>query len=310
MTRQVDQPRGRVRSAASGARSATAAALARQPGGKLLRNRIFLGVLFVAVSVALLGLVLILIDALLRGRSLLSLELVLNTPGDDPLGYRPAILGTLQLVGFMILIVVPIGVGGAVYLEEFANKERWWNRLIELNIQNLAAVPSIVYGMLGLAFLARGPIGMGRLVVVGSMTLALLVLPLVIIASRESIRAVPPSIREGSLALGATQWQTIWHQVLPAAVPGILTGVILAVSRAVGEAAALLMLGAATFVTFDPEPFREGWTALPVQIFEYATRAQPEFKVLAAAGVIVMLGVVLLVNSVAIWLRNRYEQKW
>jgi phosphate transport system permease protein len=143
------------------------------------------------------------------------------------------------------------------------------------------------------------------------MTLALLVLPTVIIAAREAIRAVPPSIREGSLALGATQWQTIRRQVLPAAVPGILTGVILAISRAIGEAAPLLLLGAATFVTFNPQPFDDaGWTALPVQIFQYAARPQPEIRELAAAGIILMLAVLLLMNSVAIWLRNRYEQSW
>jgi phosphate transport system permease protein len=301
----------RARTAANGARSATLAALQRQPGGHVLRNRIFLGALFVAISVALLGLTLILIDAFLKGRGALSPSLLTNTPGDDPIGYRPAILGSTYLIGFMVLMVVPLGVGAAVYLEEYANRNRWWNRAVEVNIQNLAAVPSIIYGILGLAFIVRGPLDLGFLLVAGSMTLALLVLPMVIIASREAIRAVPPSIREGSLALGATQWQTIWRQVLPAAVPGILTGVILAVSRAVGEAAALLLLAGAVFVTFNPEPFRDvGWTALPIQIFNWATRPQEEMRELAAAGIIVMLGVLLLMNSLAIWLRNRYEQKW
>jgi phosphate transport system permease protein len=207
---------------------------------------------------------------------------------------------------------VPLGVGAALYLEEYASKQRWWNRLIEVNIQNLAAVPSIVYGILGLAFIVRGPLDLGFMLFAGSLTLTLLVLPTVIIASREAIRAVPPSIREGSLALGATQWQTIRHQVLPAAIPGILTGVILAISRAIGEAAPLLLLGAATFVTFDPQPFNAdtGWTALPVQIFQLAVRPQEEIREVAAAGIIVMLAVLLLMNSFAIWLRNRYEQKW
>jgi len=304
---------GRVRFAADGARAATLASLHRQPGGEVLRNRIFAGLLVAAVSIALLGLALILIDALLEGRGRLSLDLITGSTSSDAdkAGFQQSILGTLYLIGFVILMVVPLGVGAAIYLEEYADKGRWWNRLIEVNIQNLAAVPAIIYGILGLAFIVRGPLGLGFILITGSMTLALLVLPTVIIASREVIRAVPPSIREGALALGATEWQTIRRQVLPAAVPGILTGVILAISRAVGEAAPLLLLGAATFVTFNPEPFADtGWTALPVQIFQYAARPQEDIRELAAAGIILMLAVLLLMNSFAIWLRNRYEQRW
>jgi phosphate transport system permease protein len=304
---------GRVRFATEGARKATLGALDRQPGGHALRNRMFVGALFAAVSVALMGLALILIDAFLEGRWSLSLGLITDSTSNDAsqAGFQQAILGTIYLIAFVILMVVPLGIGAAVYLEEYANKERWWNRLIEVNIQNLAAVPSIIYGILGLAFIIRGPLDLGFILFTGSMTLALLVLPMVIIASREAIRAVPPSIREGSLALGATQWQTTSRQVLPAAVPGILTGVILAISRAIGEAAPLLLLGAATFVTFNPEPFADtGWTALPVQIFEYAKRPQEDLREVAAAGIILMLGVLLLMNSFAIWLRNRYEQRW
>ncbi len=303
----------RTKAAAAGARSATLASLGRQPGGELLRNRIFAGFLFVAVGVALVGLALILIDAFLEGKGKLSLDLITGSTSSDPdgAGFQQAIFGTIWLIGFVVLLVVPLGVGAAIYLEEYANKERWWNRLIEINIQNLAAVPAIIYGILGLAFIVRGPLDLGFILFSGSMTLALLVLPTVIIAAREAVRAVPPSIREGSLALGATQWQTIRRQVLPAAVPGILTGVILAISRAIGEAAPLLLLGAATFVTFNPEPFADaGWTALPVQIFQYAARPQPEIRELAAAGIILMLAVLLVMNSLAIWLRNRYEQRW
>jgi phosphate transport system permease protein len=303
----------RTRSAAEGARSATLATLDRQPGKELLKNRIFVGFLFLAVSIALIGLALILIDAFDEGKGKLSLDLITGSTSNDPdnAGFKQAILGTIWLIGFVILMVVPLGVGAAIYLEEYANNERWWNRLIETNIQNLAAVPAIIYGILGLAFIVRGPLDLGFILVAGSMTLSLLVLPTVIIAAREAIRAVPPSIREGSLALGATQWQTIRRQVLPAAVPGILTGVILAISRAIGEAAPLLLLGAATFVTFNPQPFDDaGWTALPVQIFQYAARPQPEIRELAAAGIILMLAVLLLMNSFAIWLRNRYEQRW
>jgi len=313
MSSDIERTSGRARLAAGGARSATLGALGRQPGSQVLRNRIFFGLIVVALSIALLGLALVLIDAILKGRNSLSLDLVTNrtSPRAERAGFKVAILGTLYLIGFMILMVVPIGVGAAVYLEEYANKQRWWNRLIELNIQNLAAVPAIIYGILGLAFIVRGPLDLGFILFAGSITLALLVLPVVIIASREAIRAVPPSIREGSLALGVTQWQTIWRQVLPAATPGILTGIILAVSRAMGEAAPLLLLGATTFVTFNPQPFSDtGYTALPVLIYNYATRPQADIREVAAGGILVMLAVLLLMNSFAIWLRNRYEQRW
>ena len=213
------------------------------------------------------------------------------------------------MIAGVFLFVVPVGVGAAIHLEEYADKTRWWNKLIEVNIQNLAAVPSIIYGILGLAFIVRGPLDLGFILVAGSLTLALLVLPIVIIAAREALRAVPDSIRQGSLALGATRWQTTRRQVLPAAIPGIATGVILAISRALGEAAPLLLVGATVFITFDPTPF-SGYSAMPVQIFNYAVAPQEELRALAAAGIIVMLIVLLAMNSFAIWLRNRYEQRW
>jgi phosphate transport system permease protein len=274
----------------------------------------FAGLLLLAILIALAGLAALLIQAFAKGASALSTDLLTNGPSTlDPAsaGFRPAILGSLELIAGVVVLVVPIGVGAAIYLEEYADKTKWWNRLIEINIQNLAAVPSIIYGILGLAFIVRGPLSLGFILASGAMTLALLVLPIVIIAAREAIRAVPDSIRQGSLALGATKWQTVRRQVLPASIPGIATGVILAVSRALGEAAPLLLVGATVFVTFDPTPFSsDGYSALPVQIFQYAKRPQEEFQVIAAAGIIVMLGVLLVVNSFAIWLRNRYEQKW
>jgi phosphate transport system permease protein len=210
----------------------------------------------------------------------------------------------------VVLLIIPIGVGAAIYLEEYADKARWWNRLIELNIQNLAGVPSIVFGILGLAFIVRGPLSLGFVAAAGSLTLALLVLPTVILAAREAIRAVPPSIREASLALGATTWQTTFRQVVPSALPGILTGVILAVARAIGEAAPLLLVGAVTFVRFNPEFFEGGYSALPVMIYNYWGRPQEEYRVLAIAGILVMLAVLMLINSAAVYLRNRYEQDW
>jgi phosphate transport system permease protein len=307
-------PTPRTRLAVAGARASVGAVLRNQPRGDVIRNTAFAGLLLVAILLALAGLAALLVQALSKGWSALGPDLVTNPPSTvDPssAGFRPAIIGSLELVAGVVLLVVPIGVGAAVYLEEYADKTRWWNRLIEINIQNLAAVPSIIYGILGLAFIVRGPLSLGFILVGGAITLALLVLPIVIIAAREAIRAVPDSIREGSLALGATRWQMVRRQVLPAAIPGIATGVILAVSRALGEAAPLLLVGATVFVTFDPTPFSsDGYSALPVQIFNYARRPQEEFQTIAAAGIVVMLAVLLAVNSFAIWLRNRYEQRW
>jgi phosphate transport system permease protein len=303
----------RTRLATAGAQAAVAESLRAQPRGDKARGSLFFALLLLAVGIAILGLAVVIIQSAIKGAPSFSLDLITNGPSTifpEKAGFRPAIIGTLYLIGGVILFVVPIGVGAAVYLEEYANRERWWNRVIELNIQNLAAVPSIIYGILGLAFIVRGPLDLGFVILAGSLTLSLLVLPTVIIAAREAIRAVPPSIREGSLALGATQWQTIRRQVLPASIPGIATGVILALSRAIGEAAPLLLVGAATFVTFDPQPFSGGYSAMPVQIFNYALRPQDEFKVVAAAGVVLMLIVLLAMNSFAIWLRNRYEQQW
>jgi phosphate transport system permease protein len=302
----------RARLAVAGARAGTAAVVRGQSRKDVIKNTLFSALLFVAILFALLGLAALLIQAFVKGEPRLGLDLITGSSSSDPTvaGYRQAIIGSLMLIAGVIVLVVPLGVGAAVYLEEYANNERWWNRLIELNIQNLAAVPSIIYGILGLGFIVRGPLDLGFIAFAGSITLALLVLPIVIIAAREAIRAVPGSIREGSLALGATKWQTIRRQVLPASIAGIATGVILAVSRAIGETAPLLLVGAATFITFNPEFFSGDYTALPVQIFQYATRPQDEFRILSAAGIIVLLLVLLLMNSFAIWLRNRYEQKW
>ena len=305
---------GRVRFATDGARAVTLEMLSEQPRKDLVKGTIFFALLLLALAVALVGLAAIIIQAAVNGAPAFSLDLFTNGPSTinpSEAGFRPALVGTVYLILGVIVLVVPLGVGAAVYLEEYGDREKWWNRTIELNVQNLAGVPSIIYGILGLAFIVRGPLDLGFILVAGSMTLALLVLPTVILAAREAIRAVPPSIREGSLALGATQWQTIRRQVLPAAIPGVVTGVILAISRAIGETAPLLLVGAATFVTFNPTFLGDnGYSALPVLIFNYASRPQDEFRVLASAGVVVMLIVLLAMNSFAIWLRNRYEQQW
>jgi phosphate transport system permease protein len=264
------------------------------------------------LAVGLATLAAVLVDVAVDGVPELSLGFITDYGSSNPAdaGIGPAIVGTLWLMAVCILFIVPVGVATAVYLEEFANRERWFNRLIEVNIQNLAAVPSIVYGILGLAFLVRGPLSLGRIVLAGGLTLGLLVLPVVVVASREAIRAVPSSIREGSMALGATRWQTIWKQVLPASIPGIATGTILALSRAIGETAPLIVVGAATFVSFYPDSFFSDFTALPIQIFTWISDPREEFKLLAAAAILVLLAILLVMNAAAIWLRNRYRQRW
>jgi phosphate transport system permease protein len=313
MARDREPMAERTRLATAGARAAVLKNLGRQPGRDVWTGRIFLVVLLIAIGVALLGLAALIVQSAAKGSPAFSMDLFTEGPSrvnPESAGFRPAIIGSLYLILGVILLIVPLGVGAAIYLEEYADGTRWWNRLIELNIQNLAAVPSIIYGILGLAFFVRGPFDLGFVVAAGSLTLALLVLPTVILAAREAIRAVPPSIREGSLALGATQWQTIWKQVLPAAVPGIATGVILALSRAIGETAPLIVIGVASFVAFNPSGPGDFFTALPMQIFDWISRPQPEFQQLAAAGILVLMVVLIAMNSVAIWLRNKYESKW
>jgi len=277
---------------------------------RALKGGVFKGMLLFSLSVGFLMLAILVVTVLKDGLPYLDLALLTNPPSSDPeiAGARPAILATLYMGVLLLLFVVPIGVGTAVYLEEYADKSRWYNRLLEINIQNLAAVPSIVYGILGLAFLVRG-LGLGRVLLAGAMILTLLVLPTVIIAAREAIRAVPDSIRQGGYALGATQWQVVSRQVLPAAIPGIATGSILALSRAIGETAPLIMIGAVTYISFDPSilgPF----TALPIQIYSYLRLPQEEFKLLAAASIVVLLGILLILNSFAIFIRNRYRRTW
>lgn len=218
-------------------------------------------------------------------------------------GILPAIVGSLWLIALTTVLAVPIGVGAAIALEEYGGRGRW-SRLLEINIATLAGVPSVVYGLLGLAVFVR-TLGLGRSLLAGAATLALLVLPLVIIAAREALRAVPAAVREASLALGATKWQTIRHQVLPAALPGILTGVILAVARAAGEVAPLIVLGGLAYVPFVPDGPLAPFTALPLQGFAWAMRPHEGFRVNAAAAILVLLIVLLAVNSLAVIARDR-----
>jgi phosphate transport system permease protein len=300
----------------------TGAAIARNAGetSALLRRgsgslaeRLFRLALYAAVAIGALVLIVLLVRIVTQGDSRLSTQLFTNQPSKilpETSGIQSAVLGTLYLMALCALIVVPLGVATAVYLEEYADRTRWWNRLIEVNIQNLAAVPSVVYGILGLAFIVRGPLDMGPVLMAGAITLSLLVLPVVIIVAREAIRAVPPSIREGAMALGATKWQTIWKQVLPGSIAGIATGVILALSRAIGETAPLIVIGAAVSPRFNPEGLFDSFTALPIQIFAFSKDSDSSFIALAAAAIVVLMGLLLAMNSIAIYLRNRYEQKW
>ena len=282
------------------------------PLRKRVEEYVFRALLFVSLAIGLAALIWLFVSTLIKGWPRLDSRLWENYPSSRPerAGARAAIFGTIWVVGLTALFTVPIGIGAAVYLEEFADRDRWYNRLIEVNIQNLAAVPSIVFGILGLAFIVRGPLKLGPVVLAGALILTLLVLSTVIIAAREAIRAVPPSIRDGSLALGATEMQTVGRQVLPAAIPGIATGIILALSRAIGEAAPLLLIGALTFVQFTPEGLDSRFSVLPVQIFQWLQRPQDEFTTLAAATIILLLVLLLTMNAIAILVRNRYQKRW
>ncbi len=276
-----------------------------------MRGRLFVAAMVLCLTVSFGTLGWLLLKTFIDGVPGLSAQLFSSPPSTQPeeAGARPAIIATVYLAALLLLMAVPVGVATAIYLEEYARKERWYNRLLELNIQNLAAVPAIVYGILGLAFVVRGPFGIGRVLLAGAIILTLVVLPTVIISSREAIRAVPESISQGGLALGATKWQVIWRQILPASIPGIATGAILALSRAVGETAPLLLIGALQYVAFDPTVFG-AFTALPVQIYTWIKLPNPEFQTLAAAAIIVLLAIVLTMNALAIFLRTRFRQNW
>jgi phosphate transport system permease protein len=222
-------------------------------------------------------------------------------------GIYHALTGSVFVIALTGALALPVGVAAAIYLEEYGSRSRL-SRLIEISISNLAAVPSIIYGLLGLGLFVRA-LAMERSVLAGASTLALLVLPVVILSTREALRTVPGSIREGSYALGATKWQTIWHQVLPMALPGILTGLILALSRAIGETAPLLTIGAATFIPLAPDSIWSAFTVLPIQIFNWVSRPQADFQENAAAGIIVLLALLLVMNATAILLRDRYQRQ-
>jgi phosphate transport system permease protein len=251
----------------------------------------------------------LLIDVVVRGGSSVDLQFFTSAPSRIPAkaGILPALVGTLWVTTLVAVMTFPIGVAAAIYLEEYAGRGRW-SRLLRINISNLAGVPSIVYGIFGLALFVR-LLGLGRTVFAAALTLSLLILPVVIISSMEAIRAVPPSQREAAYALGATRWQMVRRALLPAAAPGILTGIVLAVGRAVGETAPLILIGAVTFVTFVPvNPFEDKYTVLPIQIFNWAGRPQAAFQEISAAAILVLLVLMFLLNLVAVILRARLSR--
>lgn len=265
---------------------------------------------FFGATIAVVSALLVLIvDILGQGIGHVSWSFIEGLPSRLPsrAGIRVALVGSLWLLGLTALFSFPLGIATAIWLEEYA-PEHWATRTIQTNIANLAAVPSIVYGILGLAVFVKG-MALGPSVLAGALTLTLLILPVIIIAAQEAIRAVPRSIRLGAYALGATRWQTVSRQVLPMAFPGILTGTILALSRAIGETAPLVIIGAAGFVAFTPASPLDEFTALPIQIFDWVSRPQPDFHSIAAAGIIVLLAVLLSFNLIAILLRNRYSKR-
>ncbi len=275
---------------------------------KTMKNSAFKVWAIFATSLGLIMLGILMVKIGMDGLHRITLQFFTSLPSRRPeeAGIFTAWVGTLWVMCTTALIAIPIGIGAGIYLEEYTKKGAWSN-FLEINISNLAGVPSIIYGLLGLELFVR-ILHMGQSILAGSMTLALLILPIVIVSTRESLKAIPNTLREASYALGASKWQTIWMQVLPAASGGIMTGIILALSRAIGETAPLIVVGALTYVPFTPKSIFDSFTVLPIQIFNWVSRPQAEFLVNAAAGIIVLLGITILMNGSAVLLRNRWQK--
>ena len=270
---------------------------------------ILAGVLFLATIFGIVVLMALLVDVILTATPWLDPQFIRSFPSSTPgeAGIWSPLIGTLWLMGLTALISVPLGVASALYLEEYA-QEGWFLRLIQVNIANLAGVPSVVYGILGLALFVRFA-AFGNSLLAGALTLSLLILPIIIISTQEALRSIPSGIRESAFALGATRWQVIYSHVLPMAAPGIMTGVILALSRAIGETAPLILVGALTFVPFVPRGAMDQFTALPIQIFNWTARPQDEFRGLAAAAIVILMILLFTMNLTAILLRNYFEER-
>lgn len=277
-----------------------------------LRDKLFLTGLWIATLIGVLTLFFLVLSTLLKGYTRLNLSLITNFPSPFPedAGIQAAIFGSIWVVVSSGVVSLFIALGSAIYLEEFASQTSRFNRLISINIQTLAGVPSIVFGILGLAFVARGWVGWGFSVGTASAVLTMMVLPVMIVSAREALKAVPSSLREGSYALGATKWQAISKQVLPAAIPGIATGSILGVSRALGESAPLILLGALAYVSSNPSGFSSDYTVLPLVIMKYTQEAQDEFRAVGAAAIIVLLLLLVSLNLLAIVIRDRSRKSW
>ena len=273
-----------------------------------LTGTIFYGACVAAVGVLLLTLVALLVDVVIRAAPWLDVDFLTGVPSSRPTraGILPALVGSLEIGVIVGIVTFPLGVAAAIYLVEYAADSRL-NRLLQTNISNLAGVPSIVYGILGLALFVR-TLALGRSILAASLTLSLLILPVVIIASIEALKAVPDAQREGALALGATRWQMVSRSVFPAAAPGIMTGLILAMARALGEAAPLLLIGASVFVTFMPNPIEGSYTVLPIQVLQWATRPQADFQGISAAAIIVILALIFVLNALALLVRARLSR--
>ena len=289
---------------------------AQGPGGKskrfelirTWRDRIFFIGFLLAILIGVAGLAALLIDVLIDGLGFLNWKFLTNYASRKPLesGILAPMAGTVWVVGLTAIFTVPVGIGTAIYLEEFARKNRL-TRLIELNISNLAGVPSVIYGLLGLAVFVQFLFNGSRNLTAGALTMTLLILPIVIIASQEAIKAVPSSYRDAAYAMGATRWQVVKTVVMPQAVPGMMSGIILALSRAVGESAPILIISSLVWVTFVPTSPDSKFTVLPLQIFTWVSQPQEDFRSIAAAGIIVLLLILLGMNAVAIWIRNKYQ---
>jgi phosphate transport system permease protein len=277
---------------------------------RLAKNTFFQFLFFLATLFGLIVLAVLLYRIFTQGISHLDLDFFQNFASRRPerAGIKAALIGSLWLMAVVAPLSLILGVGTAIYLEEYAKKSRF-NTFIQTNISNLAGVPSIVFGLLGLTIFSRG-LGLGNSVLAAGLTMSLLVLPIIVVASQEAIRAVPKELREASYGMGATKWQTIYRVVLPASIPGILTGSILALSRAIGETAPLVVVGIPTFIAFLPQSLLDTFTVMPLQIYNWAGRPQEEFQHVAAAGIIVLLIVLTIMNSIAVLIRNKFQRRY
>ena len=266
-------------------------------------------ILIITLVIALTGLIALLAEVLIKGLPWVSKNLIVNYPSRHPeqAGLLSALMGTVWVMACTATISIPIGIGAAVYLEEYAPKN-WFTKLIEVNISNLAGVPSIVYGLLGLALFVQ-ILALGRSVLAGALTMSLLILPIIILTSREAVKSIPTTYREAAFALGATRWEVVSNVILPSALPGILTGTILAMSRAIGESAPMIAISALVYLTFVPSGPMDRFTVLPIQIFNWVSRPQDDFRGIAAGGIVILLAVLFIMNAVAVYLRIKYQRK-